>query len=136
MVDISERNFEQVIEAALLAGGPDAYAGGEGIVVEPLFLNGIPIFMLHLSQIMRNTLGDRASTCVDPRIQMVKGKAVCVITCQRSPEPVFMKTQEMADRSRGDFYVRSGPGTVKLSANDAEEYIKTRFVKIAEEAKG
>jgi len=36
MVDISERNFEQVIEATLLAGGPNAYSGGEGLVVEPL----------------------------------------------------------------------------------------------------
>jgi hypothetical protein len=36
MVDISERSFEQTIEAALLAGGPDAYPGGEGVVVEPL----------------------------------------------------------------------------------------------------
>ena len=34
MVDISERNFEQVIEATLLAGGPDAYSGGEGVVIE------------------------------------------------------------------------------------------------------
>jgi hypothetical protein len=34
MVDISERNFEQVIEATLLAGGPDAFSGGEGVVVE------------------------------------------------------------------------------------------------------
>ena len=36
MVDISERSLEQTIEATLLAGGPDAYAGGEGVVVEPL----------------------------------------------------------------------------------------------------
>jgi hypothetical protein len=34
MVDISERNFEQVIEATLLAGGPDAFSGGEGVVGE------------------------------------------------------------------------------------------------------
>jgi hypothetical protein len=86
-------------------------------------------FMLHLSQMVRNTLGDRASTCIDPRMQIVKGKTVCVVTCQRSPEPVFMKTKDMPDGNDGDFYVRSGPGTVKLSANDTAEYIKTRFPK-------
>ena len=29
--------------------------------------------------------------------------------------------------AQGDFFVRSGPGTVKLSSADAEEYIRTRF---------
>jgi hypothetical protein len=31
-------------------------------------------FMLHMSQVARNALGDRAGTCVDPRMQAVKGK--------------------------------------------------------------
>jgi hypothetical protein len=57
MVDISERNFEQVIEATLLAGGPDASSGGERVALE--YLGG-------------------------------------------------------SDRKAGDFYVRTGPGTVKL----------------------
>jgi predicted HTH transcriptional regulator len=64
-------------------------------------------FMLHLSQVVRNALGDRAGTCVDPRMQIVKGKTVCVVTCQRSPEPVFMKTKKWR-RRQGEFYVRSG----------------------------
>lgn len=33
-MDISEKNFEKTIEAVLLAGGPDAYPGGAGAVVE------------------------------------------------------------------------------------------------------
>ncbi len=86
-------------------------------------------FMLHLSQMVRNTLGDRAGTCVDPRMQVAEGKAICVVTCQRSPEPVFVKTKDMAEGNKGDFYVRSGPGTVKLSNQDVEEYIRTRFSK-------
>jgi hypothetical protein len=76
---------------------------------------------------VRNTLGDRASTCIDPRMQIVKGKTVCVVTCQRSPEPVFMKTKDTPDGSDGDFYVRSGPGTVKLSTEDSKRFIQTRF---------
>jgi len=88
-------------------------------------------FMLHLSQMVRNTLGDRASTCIDPRMQIVKGKTVCVVTCQRSPEPVLMKTKDAVE-SKGEFYVRSGPGTVRLSPKDSEQYIKTRFSKLSE----
>jgi type I restriction enzyme R subunit len=84
-------------------------------------------FMLHLSQVVRNALGDRAGTSVDPRMQVVKGKTLCVVTCQRSPEPVFLKTVETPGDAPGDFYVRRGPGTVRLSAADAATYIETRF---------
>ena len=36
MPDISERNFEETIEAALLAGGPDSRPEFEGVVAEPV----------------------------------------------------------------------------------------------------
>jgi hypothetical protein len=84
-------------------------------------------FMLHLAQAVRNGLGDRASTCIDPKTQIVNGKTVCVVTCQRSPEPVFLKWKGLESTPDGDFFVRSGPGTVKLSPNSAREYIRTRF---------
>ncbi|MGH7265026.1 MAG: RNA-binding domain-containing protein, partial [Candidatus Rokuibacteriota bacterium] len=86
-------------------------------------------FMLHLSQVARNALGDRAGTCIDPRMQSVQGKTVCVVTCQRSPEPAWVRTKDLPDGGPGDFYVRSGPGTVKLAPADAEAYIRTRFTR-------
>ena len=84
-------------------------------------------FMLHLAQVMRNALGDRASTCIDPRTQVVEGKTVCLITCQRSPEPVFLRWKGMEQSPDGDFYVRRGPSSVRLSPESAREYIRTRF---------
>ena len=84
-------------------------------------------FMLHLSQVARNGLGARAGTCIDPRMQMVDGKAVCVVSCQRSPEPVFLAWKGIESEAEGDFFVRSGPGSVKLSPGDASEYVQTRF---------
>jgi hypothetical protein len=86
-------------------------------------------FLLHLSQVARNALGDRAGTCIDPRMQAVQGKAVCVVACQRSPEPVWVRTKDLPEDGPGDFYVRSGPGTVKLAPADAEAYIRTRFTR-------
>ena len=76
---------------------------------------------------MRKSLGDRAGTCIDPKTQIVEGKTVCVVSCQRSPEPVFLKWKNLEARPEGDFFVRSGPGTVKLSPDSAKEYIRTRF---------
>jgi type I restriction enzyme R subunit len=84
-------------------------------------------FMRHLAQAVRNGLGDRAGTCIDPKTQIVEGKTVCVVSCQRSPEPVFLKWKGIESSADGDFFVRSGPGTVKLPPDSAREYIRTRF---------
>jgi predicted HTH transcriptional regulator len=84
-------------------------------------------FRLHLAQIVRNALGDRAGTCIDPKMQIVDGKTVCVVSCQRSPEPVFLKWKGMEATTEGDFFVRSGPGTVKLPPESAKEFVRTRF---------
>ena len=84
-------------------------------------------FMLHLTQAVRNGLGDRAGTCIDPNVQVVDGKSVCVVSCRRSPEPVFLTWKGVKAEEGGDFFVRSGPGTVKLTPDDAREFIRTRF---------
>ena len=84
-------------------------------------------FMLHLAQAVRTGLGDRAGTCIDPRIQIIDSKAACAVSCQRSPEPVYLKWKGVPSAEGGDFFVRSGPGTVKLSADDTEKYIGMHF---------
>ena len=84
-------------------------------------------FMLHLAQVVRNGLGDRAGTCIDPKTQIVQGKTVCVVSCQRSPEPVFLKWKGMEQSAEGDFYVRNGPSSVWLSPESARQYMRTRF---------
>jgi hypothetical protein len=84
-------------------------------------------FMRHLAQVVRNGLGDRASTCIDPKTQIVEGKTVCLVSCQRSPEPVFLRWKNVEQAKGGDFYVRSGPGSVPLGPEDTRAYISTRF---------
>jgi predicted HTH transcriptional regulator len=84
-------------------------------------------FMRHLTQVVINSMGDRAGTCIDPKTQIIEGKTVCVVSCQRSPEPVFLKWKGVQSAPEGDFFVRSGPGTRKLPPDSAKEYIRTRF---------
>ena len=67
-------------------------------------------FMLHLAQAVRNGLGDRAGTCIDPKTQVADGKTVCLVSCQRSPEPVYLRWKGLEKADGGDLYVRSGPG--------------------------
>jgi hypothetical protein len=84
-------------------------------------------FMRHLAQVVQNGLGDRAGTCIDPRMQIAQGKTICLVSCQRSPEPVFLKWKDAHKGAEGDFYVRSGPRTDRLEPASAQEYIRTRF---------
>ena len=77
--------------------------------------------MRHLTQDVRNGMGDRAGTCVDPKTHIVQSETICVVSCQRSPEPVFLKWKGMEGTPDGDLFVRSGPGTVKLSPDSARE---------------
>jgi type I restriction enzyme R subunit len=124
----------KTIAAFLNTEGGDLLIGvgddGSIVGVERDQLDNDDKFMRHLAQIVRNGLGDRAGTCIDPRMQMVAGKAVCVVTCQRSPEPVFLDWKGMEEDGKGCLYVRSGPGTVRLTRESSEQYIATRFTSV------
>lgn len=72
-------------------------------------------FLLHLTEQVRNALGDLAATLIDPRIQSVDGVPVCLVACPRSSQPIFLKWKETELSPEGDFFVRQGPGTRKLS---------------------
>lgn len=81
---------------------------------------------------MRNGLGDRAGTWIDPEPQIVERKTICLLNhlpteLPRSPEPLYLRWKGMEKAEEGDLYVRSGPGTVKLGHKDAENYVATRF---------
>lgn len=84
-------------------------------------------FMEHLVQAVRNALGDRAATCIDRKTQVVHDRAVCVVSCRRSPEPVLLRWRGMEINVAGNFFVRKGPTMVSLPPDSIQEYIKKRF---------
>ena len=84
-------------------------------------------FMRHLAQAVRNGLGDRAGTCIDPKTQIVEGRTLCLVSCERSPEPVYLRWKGVERIDGGDLYVRTGPGSVRLGEEDAKKYVATRF---------
>lgn len=125
----------KTIAAFLNTEGGDLLIGvaddGSIVGIERDQLDSDDKFMRHLAQVVRNGLGDRAGTCIDPKCQVVEGKTVCVVSCQRSPEPVFLKWKGLEIVPEGDFFVRSGPGTVRLAPDSAREYVRTRFPGLA-----
>lgn len=84
-------------------------------------------FLRHLVQVVRNGLGERAATCIDPVMQIVDSKTVCLVSCQRSPEPVFLRWKGLESDTDGGFYVRSGPRTDRLNPESTQKYIRARF---------
>jgi predicted HTH transcriptional regulator len=121
----------KTIAAFLNTEGGDLLIGvaddGSIVAIDNDRLESDDKFMRHLAQVVRNGLGDRAGTCIDPKTQIVQGKTVCVVSCQRSPEPLFLRSKGIESTPDGDFFVRSGPGTVKLPPESAAAYIRTRF---------
>ena len=121
----------KTIAAFLNTEGGDLLIGvaddGRVLGIEHDRLGSDDKFMRHLAQAVRNGLGDRAGTCIDPRTQIVEGKTVCLVGCQRSPEPVYLRWKGLEQWGDGDLYVRSGPGSVQLGDSDADEYVRTRF---------
>jgi hypothetical protein len=85
------------------------------------------MFMQHLAWAVHEGLGDRAGTCIDPRMQSVEGKTICLVTCQRSSQPMFLKWKGIEQSPEGDFYLRRGTASIRLSPDSAQEYIRTRF---------
>ena len=83
----------KTIAAFLNTEGGDLLLGvadnGAAVGIEHDRLDTPDKFMLHLTQVVRNGLGDRAGTCINPVMQIVDSTEVCVVSCQRSPEPVF-----------------------------------------------
>jgi hypothetical protein len=121
----------KTIAAFLNTEGGDLLIGvgddGSVLGIERDQLKSDDMFIHHLGQAVRNGLGDQAATCIDHKTQVVLGKAVCVVSCQRSVEPVFLRWMGMEATAEGDFFVRSGPGTVRLPPDSAREYVNTRF---------
>jgi type I restriction enzyme R subunit len=114
----------KTVAAFLNTDGGDLLIGvrddGTIIGIEADQLDNKDKFMRHLAQVVRNGLGDRAGTCIDPKTQFVQGKTVCVVSCQRSPEPVFLRWKGIEATPEGDFFVRSGPGNRKAVARQHE----------------
>lgn len=121
----------KTIAAFLNTEGGDLLLGvrddGSVLGIEPDGFDSYDQFLLHLAQIVRNALGSSASTRIDPRMQLVEGKPVCVVACDRSPDPVWLQWKEWGREGHGDFYVRSGPGSVALEASEVPAYIRSRF---------
>ncbi len=77
---------------------------------------------LHLKSLVNDHIGPEFSRFISFRLGQVKGKMVLVVECERVRKPVFLKIGK-----NEDFYIRSGPSTVKLSMSQMVDYLEGRI---------
>ncbi len=78
--------------------------------------------LLHLKSLVNDHIGPEFSRFISFRLGKVKGKTVLVIECERVRKPVFLKIGK-----NEDFFIRSGPSTVKLTMSQMVDYLEGRI---------
>ena len=78
--------------------------------------------LLHLKSLVNDHIGPEFSRFISFRLGTVKGKTVLVIECERVRKPVFLKIGK-----NEDFYIRTGPSTVKLTMSQMVDYLESRI---------
>jgi len=80
-------------------------------------------FNLHFTQIVKDRLGVNATEMLRTRFAQIDGKEVFIVDAPNAKQPVFMKGKNNED----EFFVRTGPQTVKLGVREALEYTHQHF---------
>lgn len=76
---------------------------------------------LHFKNLINQHIGLEFSDYIDFDLRSVEGKSVAVILCSRADAPVFLKQGR-----NEDFFIRSGPASLKLSVSQVLQYLKPR----------
>ncbi len=78
--------------------------------------------LLHFKNLLSQHIGLEFSNYMNLIIHEIEGKTILVIECERANRPVFLY-----HKNEEDFYIRSGPASVKLSISKVLKYIQNRY---------
>jgi hypothetical protein len=74
---------------------------------------------LHVKNLINQHIGAEFSRYIDYDLQIVDGKTIVVITCEKADDPVFLKVGK-----NEDFFIRSGPSSIRLSMSQLVKYLE------------
>ncbi|MCX6279610.1 MAG: ATP-binding protein [Bacteroidetes bacterium] len=80
-------------------------------------------FLLHLWTLIRTCLGRDFSPYIRTILEKVEEKTICLVHCQPSGRPVFLR-QPGSDE---EMFIRVGPSSNALDISEALQYIRERF---------
>ena len=79
-------------------------------------------YLLHFSNLIKKYIGLEYSECINYYFVDLEGKKIMKVDCSRNKKPVFMK---LGDKE--EFYIRSGPSSIKLPISKVIKYIDNHF---------
>lgn len=79
-------------------------------------------YVLALTGVVRDYLGVEQMAFVHIGFEVITEKTVCIVTVQRSPVPVYVRTEK-----EYEFYVRLGNSSQKLDVKAAMQYIQAHW---------
>lgn len=80
-------------------------------------------FLLHLWTLIRTCLGRDFSPYIRTRLEKADEKTVCIVSCQPSSRPVFLRQPGFSE----EMYIRVGPSSNAMSISEALKYIEDHY---------
>lgn len=78
--------------------------------------------LLHFKNLLSQHIGLEFSNYINLIINQIEDKTILVIECERADRPAFLY-----NKNTEEFYIRSGPASVKLSISKVLKYIRNRY---------
>lgn len=75
--------------------------------------------LLHIKNLLNNHIGAEFSNNFNTQVLKVEDKTVAILQCSAAGTPVFLKIGK-----NEEFYIRSGPSSVKLSPSQIVDFVK------------
>ena len=76
---------------------------------------------LHLKNLINQHIGAEFSGYINYDLQRIHSKTIVVVACEKTAEPVFLKVGK-----NEDFFIRSGPSSIRLSMSQMIKYLEQR----------
>jgi len=87
--------------------------------IEKLHKSSEDNYLLHFTNMMKNTIGEQYYPLVDYNIATVEGRRLLWVKCRKSDTPCYFEGHE--------FFVRTNPATDKLEGPKLVQYVKRHF---------
>ncbi len=78
--------------------------------------------LLHFKNLLNQHIGLEFSGFINPIIGQIEEKTILAIECERANRPAFLR-----NKNTEDFYIRSGPASVKLRVSEVLKYVRDRY---------
>jgi hypothetical protein len=80
-------------------------------------------FLLHLWTLIRTCLGRDFSPYIRTRLEKIDERTVCVVSCQPSNRPVFLRQPGFNE----EMYIRVGPSSNAMDISEALKYVEDHY---------